>query len=194
MRKKKMKAESDYPEIEDIQPAGQTSQVGDADASAELATLAQERDGLLDQLLRKQAEFENYRKRMVRERMDARLAAQEEVLKEVLPVLDACERGLQSFDAAGDDDASRLETFHEGYELLLKSLLNLLARFGVTPVPGAGEPFDPAHHEAVQRVVTTDLEDSRVLDEFRKGYLFQGRLLRPSQVRVTAKPEGASSD
>ncbi len=199
MGKKKKRADHQPNpfEIEDIQPESgkrqEETEAPQGETANQLTALTQERDDLWDQLLRKQAEFENYRKRMVREKMEARLSSQEEVLKEILPLVDSCEMGLESIEEASEEDA-RLQAYHEGYQLFLKSLETLLTRFGVTPVPGPGKPFDPAHHEAVLREESADFEDGQIIDELRKGYLCQGRLLRPSQVRVAVKPEETPSN
>jgi len=198
-KKKKKQAEyqPDPFEIEDIQPETEEKEDEPEAAKTEipdqLSELTRERKELWDQLLRKQAEFDNYRKRVVREKMEARLSSQEEVLKEILPLLDSCEMGLESLKEAIEED-ERLAAYYEGYQLFLKSLETLLTRFGVTPVPGPGESFDPAHHEAVLREESTDFEDGQIIDEFRKGYLYQGRLLRASQVRVAVKPEETTSN
>ena len=198
-KKKKKRAEfqPDPFEIEDIQPKSEETQNEHEAAETEtpdpLTELTREKNDLWDQLLRKQAEFDNYRKRVVRDKMEARLSSQEEVLKEILPLLDSCEMGLESIKKAIEED-ERLAVYYEGYQLFLKSLETLLTRFGVTAVPGPGETFDPAHHEAVLREESTDFEDGQIIDEFRRGYLYQGRLLRASQVRVAVKPEETTSN
>lgn len=149
--------------------------------------LRKERDEFYDSLLRKQAEFENYRRRVNKERADLRSAAQAEVLEELLPVLDSCEKGLGAMDQA--DPRGELDAFREGFELLLKGLRGVLERFGVEPVPGVGSDFDPMVHEAVLRENTTKNRDGEVLEEYRKGYRLGDRLLRPSQVRVAVHQE-----
>lgn len=182
-------------EIEDLKEwIGEAEEGKAGDQPQVLAELREERDELMDRLLRKQAEFENYRKRVLREKTETRLSAQEEILKEILSILDSCEMGLQSFPDSASEEDPRMEAYRQGYELLWKSLQALLARFGVTPVPGPGQPFDPAFHEAVLREENSDFEDGHVIEEFRRGYLFQGRLLRPSQVRVAVHPEEATSN
>jgi molecular chaperone GrpE len=158
----------------------------DSEAKA-LEALRQERDETKDLLLRKQAEFENYRKRVRKERADQRLASQGEVFEELLPILDALETGLDSLKEASGD--SKLETYRQGYELMVQEIRRVLDRFGVAEIPGLGTLFDPNIHEAVVREVTTDHEDGKILEEFRKGFKIQHRMLRPAQVRVAVLPD-----
>jgi molecular chaperone GrpE len=152
-----------------------------------LEAIRKERDETEDLLLRKQAEFENYRKRVRKEREEQRLVAQAEVLEELLPTLDALEKGLDSMKEAQED--SELEIYRQGYELVLQDIRSLLEKFAVTEVPGLGSLFDPNIHEAVLREVTSDHPDGEILDLFRKGYRLQHRLLRPAQVRVAVQPD-----
>lgn len=176
-------------------PESDADKEGDKDGDIYLKTiedLRRERDEYYDLLLRKQAEFENYRKRVTREREDMRLAAQAGVLEQTLPVLDSCEKGLEVMDEAGG--GPEMAVYREGYELLLRGLRSLLERFHVEEVPSRGESFDPNIHEAVQRQVSEDREDGEVLQVYRKGYWMKGRLLRPAQVSVSVKPQEEPSE
>jgi len=157
------------------------------DSSLEtIEVLRKEKEEHLDLLLRKQAEFENYRKRVAREKEQLRLTAQASVLEELLPVLDALEKGLHSLPAAPDD--SELKAYREGYELMFKEVQSVLQKFAVVEIPGVGAPFDPNVHEAVVREVTSGHKEGVILDEYRKGYKLKDRLLRPSQVKVAVHP------
>ena len=157
------------------------------DSSLEtIEILRKEKEEHLDLLLRKQAEFENYRKRVAKEKEQLRLTAQASVLEELLPVLDALEKGLHSLPAAPGD--SELEAYREGYELMFKEVQSVLRKFAVIEIPGVGAPFDPNIHEAVVREVTTGYREGEILDEYRKGYKLKDRLLRPSQVKVAVHP------
>ncbi len=161
------------------------------DSSLEtIEILRKEKEEHLDLLLRKQAEFENYRKRVAREKEQLRLTAQASVLEELLPVLDAFEKGLHSLKAAPGD--SELEAYREGYELMFKEVQSVLQKFAVIEIPGVGTPFDPNVHEAVVREVTTGHKEGEILDEYRKGYKIKDRLLRPSQVKVAVHPREPS--
>ena len=156
-----------------------------ADVST-LERLEKERDEYRDLLLRTQAEFDNYRKRMDKEKADMRRESQSAPIRELLPVVDACEKGLETLGNASIDP--QLQPYYEGYELLLTQLKSVLVRFEVEVIPGVGNQFDPNVHEAVLREFTTDHADGLVVDEYRKGYTIRGRLLRASQVKVAMHP------
>jgi len=151
-----------------------------------LEALRQEKEEVYDQLLRKHAEFENYRKRVTKERQEFRQSHQAEVLRELLTALDACEKGIESFPDPPENP--ELEVYRQGYELILKELRALLFKFNVTEISAIGSPFDPNLHEAVLREETTKHREGQVVDEFRKGYLLHDRLLRAAQVKVAVQP------
>jgi molecular chaperone GrpE len=155
------------------------------DAST-LQNLESERDEYYDRLLRTQAEFDNYRKRTDREKVDVRMESQSGPILELLPILDACEKGLETLGNASDD--AQVRPFYEGYELLVTQLRSVLTKFEVKVIPGVGSQFDPNLHEAVLREFTTDCEDGAIAEEYRKGYTIRGRLLRASQVKVALHP------
>jgi len=142
-----------------------------------------------DRFLRKAAEFENYRKRADKEKVDAMHLAKSSILLEFLPIADACERALRSLGAARTAP-TELAQYQEGVELLYKQLLDALARAGVDPIKVEGKRFDPHLHEALSREETKDFEEDIVIRELRRGYLFKDKLLRPAQVIVAAHPHG----
>ncbi len=154
--------------------------------------LRQERDEYYDLLLRKQAEFENYRKRVLREREEVRLSARADVIAELLPVVDSCEKGLHAMRAESVPESCRV--FIDGYELLLKQLRSFLDRHDVKEVPGVGATFDPNVHEAIVSEVAGKGNHNQVVEEFRKGYLIGEKLLRPSQVKVAIPPAAGSKE
>ncbi len=171
-------AAEDYSEAKDPDLGSQVK---------EREAIQRERDEYYDLLLRKQAEFENYRKRVQRESEEARVAAQAEIIAELLTVIDACEKGLDSMRS--EKPAETLDSFADGYELLLRQLKALLERYDVREVPGVGAEFDPNIHEAVNREVGRDFDENEIVEEYRKGYLIGERLLRPSQVKVAVWPD-----
>jgi molecular chaperone GrpE len=148
---------------------------------SEFDKLKAERDTLVDRLARLQAEFENARKRAVREQQDFREYALADAVKELLPTLDSFERALQT--SAGD----RSE-FRGGVELIYKQLQDALVKLGLRPIPAKGEPFDPHLHQAIEMVDTRDAKDHHVLEELQRGYKLKDRLLRPSMVKVANNP------
>jgi molecular chaperone GrpE len=140
-----------------------------------------------DRFLRKAAEFENYRKRAEKEKIDSMTLAKSSVLVEFLPVLDVCERALKSLGDA-QETAAGLQQYQEGVQLLYKQLLDTMSRMGVVPMEVEGKQFDPHMHEALSREEQLELEENTIVRELRRGYLFKDRLLRPAQVIVAFHP------
>lgn len=155
----------------------------DADAPAaaaaeEKSELQKQRDDLYDRLLRTSAEFENYRKRVDRERQQASESAAASIISELLPLVDDFERAMKT-DAGKSPDAYR-----QGVELIHKQLIEMLRRRGVRPVDALGADFDPHYHQAVSYEPAEGRRDGEVIEEFRRGYMLGDRLLRPAMVKV----------
>jgi molecular chaperone GrpE len=144
--------------------------------------LRRERDDLKDQLLRKRADFENYRKRVERDRQQAGVEAVAGVFKALIPSLDNLERALQA--RAGE------EPLREGVELIRRDLTSLLQKHGVQEEDPLGQRFDPEAHQALSHEHVPGAADGSVVEVFRKGYRFKDRLLRPALVKVAKGPEG----
>jgi molecular chaperone GrpE len=159
-----------------------------AQLNVELEAAKAESEEWRDRFLRKAAELENFRKRTEKEKPETVTRAKSSILLEVLPIMDACERALESFEDE-EADQDRLGQYREGVELLYKQLSNTLNRLGVVPVEARGEEFDPHLHEALSREETSEFEENVVTKELRRGYLYQDRLLRPSQVIVAIRPQ-----
>jgi len=162
-------------------------------AEADLKAARKEAAEWQDRFLRKAAEFENFRKRTDKEKIDSMALAKGSLLMEFLPVADACERALDHMDN-GDKNPVDLEQYREGVELLYKQLLDTLNRAGVVPIAAEGKPFDPHLHEALSRKEDASFEVDTVIQELRRGYLFKDRLLRPAQVIVAVKSEKQSEE
>jgi len=145
----------------------------------ELAQLKQQRDDYYDRLLRKTAEFDNYRKRTDRERLQLSEAAAADLLTELLPLVDDMERALKA--DAGSDGA---ESIRRGVELIHKQLLDTLRKRGVKPIEALGADFDPHFHQAVSYEPADGRREGEVIEEFRRGYMLGDRLLRPAMVKV----------
>jgi molecular chaperone GrpE len=152
----------------------------------ELENLKKERDSLFDRLLRKQAEFENYKKRIDREKSEFMQFASAELMKELLNTLDSFDLALQNAAAEGSGGENTLR----GFELIYKQLQDTLARFGLKPIEAKGKTFDPNYHQAVATEPCADLEENIVMAEMRKGYTLNSRLLRPAMVSVSVKGRG----
>ena len=151
-----------------------------AAVTAQRDQLAAEKADLHDRLLRARAEFDNARRRAERERSDFLQYAGMELVRDILPVLDDCERALQVETADRD--------YAKGVELIYQRLFETLKKVGLEPILAAGRQFDPNLHQAVERVETDEAEDQSILGEFQRGYNFKGKLLRPAMVRVAVKP------
>ena len=157
-----------------------------AQIEVELADARAESEQWRDRFLRKAAEFDNYRKRIDKEKAESITLAKSSVLVELLPIADACERALQSL--GGAQEQSGLQKYREGVELLYRQMLDTLARIGVVPIDAVGKRFDPHLHEALTREENSRYEENTVTKELRRGYLFRDRLLRPAQVAVSSRP------
>lgn len=143
----------------------------------EIVDLRKERDALHDRLLRQAAEFDNYRKRVDRERRDITQYAAADVLQELLPIVDDFERALRV-------ETAESESYRQGLEIIHRALLELLRKRGVTPVVAVGEMFNPEFHQAVAYEEHGDLRDGEIIEEFARGYRLGDRLLRPAMVKV----------
>ena len=159
--------------IETAEPAVENVDINEAVDPAELK---KQRDDYYDRLLRKTAEFDNYRKRTDRERLQLSDAVAADLLQELLPLVDDMERALR---AEGSDERIR-----KGVELIHKQLLEILRKRGVRPIEALGADFDPHYHMAVAHEPANDRRDGEVIEEFRRGYMLGDRLLRPAMVKV----------
>lgn len=150
-----------------------------------LGRLQAEKDELMQTMIRRQADFENYRKRVERDRDEDRRRGIERILEDLLPVLDAFERALKAHDNPA------YEEYKKGLTLIYQQLWNTAAKQGLEKIEAAGKPFDPRFHQAIERVETTEHAEGTNVEVLQDGYLFHGRVLRPSVVRVAAAPAGA---
>ncbi|HUA20755.1 MAG TPA: nucleotide exchange factor GrpE [Bryobacteraceae bacterium] len=144
--------------------------------AAERDRLVEEKKELLDQLKRRQADFENFRRRAERERGDVVEFAHQESVRAILPILDDFERALKSETAD--------KAYARGMELIYQRFFESLKKLGLEPITAKGQKFDPHLHHAVDMVETDEVEDHTILDEYQPGYNFHGRLLRPAMVKV----------
>jgi len=162
------------------------AQGSDTGLAAELNKLRTEKEELLQTLVRRQADFENFRKRTERDRHEEARRGVERLILDLIPVLDGFDRALQ-----GHDDPS-YEEYRKGVILIRKQLWDALSRHGVQRVDAVGKMFDPHVHQAIERVESTEYPDGFIVDVFQDGYQFHGRVLRPAIVRVAVHPGGAS--
>ncbi len=145
----------------------------------------EEKKELFERLVRKQAEVENIRKRVEREKEDFLQHATMGLIRALLPTLDALERGLKH------REASIPEKYYTGMELIHRELLEVLKRAGLAPVESEGKIFDPHVHQAVETVETDKFDDHTVVEELQRGYKLKHRLLRPAIVKVAVSASGS---
>jgi molecular chaperone GrpE len=150
------------------------------DLAAAYQKVVDEKREVYDRLLRKQAEMDNFRKRVQREKEDFLQLATADLIRALLPVVDGFERALRHRDAGVP------KSFYEGTELIHQELLGVLGRAGVTPIETAGKLFDPHLHQAVETVEAKGHRDQEIVEELQRGYKLKNRLLRPAIVKVAA--------
>lgn len=150
----------------------------------ELAQKEEEIKSLQERILYLQADFENFKKLKAKERQDTVKFANEEIVKELLPVVDNLERALAHSESTDD-----FKSIHEGVRITLNQFLKVLEKSGVTPIASIGQKFDPNFHEALYQEERDDMEADMVVSEVQKGYILNDRLIRPSRVGVSKKPE-----
>jgi len=146
--------------------------------TSELAALKQERDEMYDRLLRKTAEFDNYRRRVDRERREHADQAVVDLLLEILGVTDDFERALAV------ESGESAVAYRQGVELIHSKLMDVLRKHGVKPIEAVGEQFDPNLHQAVMHEELPEYRDGQVISELRRGYMIGDKLLRPAMVKV----------
>lgn len=170
--------------VNSVEPSATAEAPAEVSAAVaeELARLQAEKEDLLGTLIRRQADFENYRKRVERERKEDVQRATALLVDALLPVLDAFERALGAHGDAG------YEEYRKGFDLIYRQLLDGLARIGLERIEALGKPFDPHYHQAVERVESADHAEGTVLEELQHGYKLRDRVLRPTMVRVAVQP------
>ena len=155
-------------------------------ADADVAKLATDLEDLRQTLLRRQADFDNYKKRIERERAEDHKRATARVIEGLIPVIDGFEHALAAHREA------EYESYRRGFELIYKQLLENVAKLGAERMEPVGKPFDPHLHQAMDRTETVEHEEGTVLQVFQPGYVFHGRVLRPAMVGVAVRPAAAS--
>lgn len=148
----------------------------------QLANLRSEKSDIYDKLLRKAADFDNYRKRTEKEKREQQQYALADFMSELIHTLDNFERAF----AHTDEQVS--PEYQKGMQLIYRQLRDLMEKKGLRPIPVEGKPFDPNIHEAISREERDDLPDGTVLEELQKGYFFRDKLLRPALVKVSHRP------
>ena len=186
-----MKDQENKSKVSEGEDAGQAAEdkalVEDAAREeSDVKKLATELGDLRQTLLRRQADFDNYRKRIERERGEDGRRATARVIEGLIPVLDGFENALAAHREA------EYESYRKGFELIYKQLMDNVTKLGAHRIDPLGKAFDPHLHQAMDRAETTEHPDGTILAVFQPGYEFHGRVLRPAVVRVAVHPGGAS--
>jgi molecular chaperone GrpE len=169
----------------------------EAEAGAAVGEAASEEDPALElkqaqeRLLRLQADFENFRRRALKERTEAHQYGHQNLVKDLLSTVDNLDRAIDHAQKSEDGD---LDGLLQGVDLVRRDLLTALARNGVASIEAVGKAFDPAHHEAVAQAPDASVAPNTVTEELQKGYLLRDRLLRPSRVIVSREPDEEGND
>ncbi len=137
-----------------------------------------------DRWLRSVAELENYKKRMTKEKLELSKYANEQLIKEILPIVDNLERAIEH--SSNPKDSKALD---DGIKMTAKQLITVLEKFGIKRIEALNEPFDPNYHEAIMQLETQKHEENIVLRELEKGYILHDRLIRPSRVAISKNPD-----
>lgn len=186
----KVNINKDVKNSELEQPAdGKAVEADSAKENAEMAKLMADLEELRQSMLRSQADFANYRKRIEKERFEDSKRATARVIEGLIPVIDGFEHAL-----AAHRDAEEYENYRKGFELIYKQLLDNITKLGAERIDPVGKPFDPHLHQAMDRTETTEEKDGTILQVFQPGYVFHGRVLRPAMVRVAVHPNPASKE
>jgi molecular chaperone GrpE len=170
----------------DQTPEAKSVAADSALADAEVAKLAADLQDLRQTLLRRQADFDNYRKRIEKERAEDSKRHTARVVEALIPIIDGFEHALAAHREA------EYENYRKGFELIYKQLRDNLAKLGVERIEPLGQPFDPHSHQAMDRTETGEAEDGTILQVYQPGYVFHGRVLRPAMVRVAVHATPAS--
>lgn len=199
-------APAEAPEPADAGPAAPTAETAQAaeageaaeaaapeepSAEAQLAAAEQEAAEHLDKYMRLQAEFENYKRRMHKEQIEVQKYAQLPLLRDLTGVMDNLERAVEHSNHSENPDH---QVFTQGLEMVIKQIDDIFERFGMYPIAAKGEPFDPTKHEAMNLVETVAFPENTVIEELQTGYSLHDRIVRPSMVTVSKKPEPPPSE
>ena len=149
-----------------------------AELKAQLAQKEEQIQENIDRLKRLQADFDNFRRRSRQEKEELSAHVTQNIIRELLPLVDNFERALNA------DNSQEITSFKEGIDMINKQFINILEKNGLEKINCVGEQFDPNFHEAIMRVEDADKEDGTIADELQKGYMVQGKVIRPSMVKV----------
>jgi molecular chaperone GrpE len=166
-----------------------TGEAGTAPPSEQVEKLQAEKQDLMNMLVRRQADFENYRKRVEKERLQDRQRGAELLIEKILPVLDAMDNAL-----GAQNESAGAEEYRKGFELVRRQLWDALSKQGLSRIETTGKEFNPHFHHAIESVENSEYAGGTVVGEFQPGYVYYDRVLRPAMVRVAAETERKSAN
>ncbi len=175
--------------VEERSQARERQRGGPAGPSPRETELAAEIEGVRDRYLRLHADFENFRRRASRERLEAEQYGHQNLVKDLLTAVDNLDRAIEHARRSGGAD---LESLLQGVELVRRELVAALVKHGVSAIDASGRPFDPAQHEAMAQQPDDSVAPNTVIEELQRGYVLRDRLLRPARVIVSRRSDGES--
>jgi len=157
--------------------------------TGDIEKVRKERDEYYEKYIRALAEFYNARKRIEKEKTDFIRFANESIISELFPILDSFDKAIESIEKSANGKA-----FLEGLKMLQDKFHKVLETNGLSVMNSLGEKFDPIKHEAVMKVHSDEHDDGVIVEEFRRGYLLNGRVIRPAMVKVVVKDDGTNKE
>lgn len=176
-------AEHHHDHKQEPKEANKSNMLLTAEEFKALEDKAKKSDEYFDRLLRLQADFDNYKKRLEKERIEFIKFANEEILSEILKIMDDFERAVEAGKTKHD-----FETLYKGIEMIHKDFKEFLKQKGIREINVSGKRFNPNEHEAMMQEETDKHPEDHIIEEFQKGYTFNGRVIRPAKVKVAKKP------
>ncbi|MDA3800457.1 MAG: nucleotide exchange factor GrpE [Kiritimatiellae bacterium] len=183
----KKKVQDNIPEedVEILEPEQTVEKDDGQNVEEDIVKIEGENKNLIDQMLRLRADFDNYRRRMIREKEDMFVQANENLIEELLPVLDHLDLALQSAGGAIEESESA-KAFVEGFQMVGNQLYSSLGKFGLESIDATDAEFDPNLHDALSYIPSEDIAENMVINQIAKGYRLGDKLLRPAKVVVSS--------
>lgn len=177
-------AKDDSDEVEaSTEDTGIDSEDSTEDLNVEIDRLKAELKEKQDRFIRLQADFDNFRKRTAKEKMELAATIEQAFLKDLLPLLDNLSRATEAVE---NGDSSDIETLRKGIEMIRQETVAAMGKHGLEPIDTEGKAFDPNFHQAVSRIADPEKEDGTIAAELQRGYIARGRVIRPSMVQVVS--------
>ncbi len=177
--KRKCKEEEGKKDIKEVEQSSASPRVDIESLTKELEEKSERADEFLSSLQRVSAEFENYKKRVEKEKAEWVKFANESLILDLMVSIDNFERALK---AANED--KEYESLRKGTEMIYKEIMSILIKNGLEEIKALGENFDPYKHEAIEQIIEEDCEDGAIVEEYQKGYTLHSKVIRPSKVKV----------